>query len=104
MKTVTQASKQISLLPSMFRLGTKLAMKAVNLGHSDLTLPFSAPKTPFNASPQRNRALSLGDFSIKQIKHLRAITGASMNDVLYTVSDIALNRYLNDRLCHYVNH
>ncbi|MGF1692988.1 wax ester/triacylglycerol synthase family O-acyltransferase [Photobacterium kagoshimensis] len=97
MKTVTKASKQISLLPSMFRLGTKLAMKAVNLGHSDLALPFSAPKTPFNANPQRNRALSLGDFSIKQIKHLRTITGASMNDVLYTVSDIALNRYLKSR-------
>ncbi|OAN17639.1 Wax ester synthase/acyl-CoA--diacylglycerol acyltransferase [Photobacterium jeanii] len=97
MKTVNQASKQVSLLPSMFRLGTKLAMKAVNLGQTDLTLPFSAPKTPFNANPKRNRALSLGEFSISQIKHLRAITGASMNDVLFTVSDIALNRYLKDR-------
>ncbi|WP_299015565.1 wax ester/triacylglycerol synthase family O-acyltransferase [uncultured Photobacterium sp.] len=96
-KTVMAASKQISLIPSMFRLGSKLALKAVKLADCDLKVPFTAPKTPFNLSPKRSRAVSLGQFSITELKHISRITGASMNDVLFTVSDIALNRYLNDR-------
>ncbi|MCW8327678.1 wax ester/triacylglycerol synthase family O-acyltransferase [Photobacterium sp. SDRW27] len=97
MKTAMAATKQISLIPSMFRLGSKLALKAVKLADCDLKVPFTAPKTPFNLSPKRSRAVSLGQFSITQLKHISRITGASMNDVLFTVSDIALNRYLNDR-------
>ncbi|OLQ81380.1 Wax ester synthase/acyl-CoA--diacylglycerol acyltransferase [Photobacterium proteolyticum] len=97
MKTAMAASKQISLIPSMFRLGSKLALKAVKLADCDLKVPFTAPKTPFNLSPKRSRAVSLGNFSIGQLKHISRITGASMNDILFTVSDIALNRYLIDR-------
>ncbi|MGF1731312.1 wax ester/triacylglycerol synthase family O-acyltransferase [Photobacterium kasasachensis] len=97
MKTAMAASKQISLIPSMFRLGSKLALKAVKLADCDLKVPFTAPKTPFNLSPKRSRAVSLGNFSIGQLKHISRITGASMNDILFTVSDIALNRYLVDR-------
>ncbi|WEM41206.1 wax ester/triacylglycerol synthase family O-acyltransferase [Photobacterium sp. DA100] len=97
MKTAVAATKQISLIPSMFRLGSKLALKAVNLADCDLKVPFTAPKTPFNLSPKRSRAVSLGHFSISQLKHISRITGASMNDILFTISDIALNRYLNDR-------
>ncbi|MDX1301595.1 wax ester/triacylglycerol synthase family O-acyltransferase [Photobacterium sp.] len=97
MKTAKQASKQVSLIPSMLRLGSKLALKAVNLADSDLKIPFTAPKTPFNLSPKRSRAVSLGQFPIAKLKQLSRITGASMNDVLFTVSDIALNQYLNDR-------
>ncbi|CAG20611.1 wax ester/triacylglycerol synthase family O-acyltransferase [Photobacterium profundum] len=96
-KTATQASKQISLIPSMFRLGSKLALKAVKLADCDLKVPFTAPKTPFNLSPKRSRAVSLGQFSMGRLNQLSRITGSSMNDVLFTVSDIALNRYLNDR-------
>ncbi|PSW21256.1 wax ester/triacylglycerol synthase family O-acyltransferase [Photobacterium sanctipauli] len=96
-KTAMTASKQISLIPSMFRLGSKLALKAVNLADCDLKVPFTAPKTPFNLSPKRSRAVSLGHFSIAQLKHVSRVTGASMNDILFTISDIALNRYLNDR-------
>ena len=97
MKTAMTASKQILLIPSMFRLGSKLALKAVNLTDCDLKLPFTAPKTPFNLSPKRNRAVSLGQLSFADLKHISRITGASMNDILFTVSDIALNRYLCDR-------
>ncbi|MGF1681242.1 wax ester/triacylglycerol synthase family O-acyltransferase [Photobacterium minamisatsumaniensis] len=96
-KTAMAASKQISLIPSMFRLGSKLALKAVNLKDCDLKIPFTAPKTPFNLSPKRSRAVSLGHFSIAQLKHVSRVTGASMNDILFTISDIALNRYLSDR-------
>ncbi|UXI02461.1 wax ester/triacylglycerol synthase family O-acyltransferase [Photobacterium sp. TY1-4] len=97
MKTAMTATKQLSLLPSMFRLGSKLALKAVNLADCDLKVPFTAPKTPFNLSPKRSRAVSLGHFSMRQLKHISHITGASLNDILFTVSDIALNRYLQDR-------
>ncbi|UTV28845.1 wax ester/triacylglycerol synthase family O-acyltransferase [Photobacterium atrarenae] len=97
MKTAMTATKQLSLLPSMFRLGSKLALKAVNLADCDLKVPFTAPKTPFNLSPKRSRAVSLGHFSMAQLKHISHITGASLNDILFTVSDIALNRYLQDR-------
>ncbi|MGF1723805.1 wax ester/triacylglycerol synthase family O-acyltransferase [Photobacterium nomapromontoriensis] len=97
LKTVMATTKQLSLIPSMFRLGSKLALKAVNLADCDLKVPFTAPKTPFNLSPKRSRAVSLGHFSIAQLKHVSRITGASMNDILFTISDIALNRYLNDR-------
>lgn len=62
MKTAMAASKQISLIPSMFRLGSKLALKAINLGDCDLKVPFTAPKTPFNLSPKRSRAISLGQY------------------------------------------
>lgn len=96
-KTAMAATKQISLLPSMFRLGSKLALKAVNMAECDLKLPFTAPKTPFNLSPKRTRSVSIGHFSIAELKHISRITGASVNDILFTVSDIALNRYLNDR-------
>ncbi|HIF9162300.1 TPA: wax ester/triacylglycerol synthase family O-acyltransferase [Photobacterium damselae] len=96
-KAATQATRQLSLIPSMFRLGSKLALKALNIADCDLKLPFTAPKTILNLSPKRSRAVSTGKFSFAQLNHIRSITGASVNDVLFAISDQALNRYLNDR-------
>ncbi|GAA5218063.1 wax ester/triacylglycerol synthase family O-acyltransferase [Corallincola platygyrae] len=91
---VYKLSKQAFTLPGLFRIGSTLAMSALNLKPSALTTPFTAPKTAFNRKPEQGRSICVGRFPLASFKQISRLTGASMNDVALAVCDIALQRYL----------
>ncbi|TCI03367.1 wax ester/triacylglycerol synthase family O-acyltransferase [Corallincola luteus] len=92
---VYKLSKQAFTLPGLFRIGSTLAMSALNLRSSALTTPFTAPKTAFNRKPGQGRSICVGRFPMASFRQVSRLTGASMNDVALAVCDIALQRYLH---------
>lgn len=67
----------------------------VNAGSGlGLKMPFTAPHTPFNLSPERARRVTLVSLPQHRFNQIAKLTGVTMNDVVLTVCDMALHRYL----------
>ena len=63
----------------------------------DITLPLGAPKTPLNVVPGAARFLTATTFPLDEFKSIAHRQGVSVNDVLLTVSDLALARYFDGK-------
>lgn len=62
------------------------------------TLPFSAPKTPFNDVVEQERKWNSALLDLQRVKSLRHIVeGATLNDVVLTICAGALRRYLLEK-------
>lgn len=98
---VTQRSatlrKQVSALPSILGLGSRLLLQGAKVYKTNIPTPFTAPKTPFSISPKRARRVSTADLPLKRIKNISKMSGTTINDVVVCVCDIALHHYLADR-------
>lgn len=63
-----------------------------------MAAPLTAPRTSFNGTITGHRAVSYVDMSLERIKEIRhAVEGATVNDVVLTISGGALRRYLDER-------
>lgn len=60
-------------------------------------LPFSTPKTSFNAALTPHRTFAMTTLSLADVKAVRGAFGATVNDVVLAVCAGALRRYLLDR-------
>jgi WS/DGAT/MGAT family acyltransferase len=65
--------------------------------HSSPTVPFTAPRTSFNATVTARRSVAFADVALADIKAVRNAAGVTVNDVVTTVVGGALRRYLDDR-------
>lgn len=62
------------------------------------TMPFSAPKTPFNDIVEQERKWNSALLDLQRVKNLRSIVkGATLNDVILTICAGALRRYLLEK-------
>lgn len=62
------------------------------------TMPFSAPKTPFNDVVDQERKWNSALLDLQRVKQLRKIVeGATLNDVILTICAGALRRYLLEK-------
>lgn len=62
------------------------------------TLPFSAPKTPFNDIVEQERKWNSALLDLKRVKSLRHIVdGATLNDVVLAICAGALRKYLLEK-------
>ena len=93
-KLVTNHVKSI---PSLTKLTTKLLFQAASMYKADMPTPFMAPKTLFSVSPKRARRAAMKSLSLSRVKTLGRITGATINDVVVTVCDMAIHNYLKTR-------
>jgi len=93
-KTLTGHVKSI---PSLTKLTTKLLFQATNMYKADMPTPFMAPKTPFSVSPKRARRAAMTSLPLARVKTLGRVTGATINDVVVTVCDMAIHNYLKTR-------
>lgn len=89
-------------LPGLLWESGKAAFKAGYLsrvhGIKMPTLPFSAPKTPFNDVVEQERKWNSALLDLKRVKSLRHIVdGATLNDVVLAICAGALRRYLLDK-------
>ena len=93
-KSVTGHVKSI---PSLTKLTTKLLFQATSMYKADMPTPFMAPKTPFSISPKRARRAAMTSLPLARVKTLGRVTGATINDVVVTVCDMAIHNYLATR-------
>ncbi|GLP95886.1 wax ester/triacylglycerol synthase family O-acyltransferase [Paraferrimonas sedimenticola] len=86
--------KQAKTSVALAKLVSRLALNAVDLAPTKLKIPFTAPRTPFNASPDKARILSLVNLPASRFVQIAKMTGTTVNDVALTISDMALQKYL----------
>ena len=60
-------------------------------------LPFSTPRTSFNASLTPHRTFAMTTLSLADVKAVRSAFGVTVNDVVLAVCAGALRRYLSER-------
>jgi len=85
---------------TLAELGTMTLRHGLQLAgayDSRVPVPFSAPRTPFNGMTSRERSIAVHNLDLDQVKQLGNRLGASINDVILTVCDMALRQYLGDR-------
>jgi WS/DGAT/MGAT family acyltransferase len=66
-------------------------------GNSATAIPFSAPRTSFNATVTAERSVAFIDVSLARVKEVRAAYGVTVNDVITALVSGALRRYLDGR-------
>ncbi|MCW2784339.1 MAG: wax ester/triacylglycerol synthase family O-acyltransferase [Marmoricola sp.] len=63
-----------------------------------MAAPLTAPRTSFNGNITGKRSVAYADMSLDRIKEIRhAVEGATVNDVVLSISGGALRRYLDER-------
>jgi diacylglycerol O-acyltransferase len=80
---------------------TTLTMRLINRRYFEknraITLPLSASKTPLNVVPGAARYLTATTFSLDDVKSIARKQAVSINDVLLTMCDLAINRYFAEK-------
>ncbi len=90
-----ETANQIKSIPPLSKLTTQLLFQAANIYKADMPTPFTAPKTPFSISPAARRKIAISSLPLMSVKTLGTITGATINDVVVTICDMAIHRYLS---------
>ncbi|HVA03724.1 MAG TPA: wax ester/triacylglycerol synthase family O-acyltransferase [Acidimicrobiales bacterium] len=87
------------LLPeSAVRLATTLRLlKHGGDRRTPMAIPFTAPRTTFNATLTERRSVAFVDVALADVKAVKAIFGVTMNDVITAVVSGAIRRHLEDR-------
>ncbi|WP_017221437.1 wax ester/triacylglycerol synthase family O-acyltransferase [Moritella dasanensis] len=96
-KTSKKLSDQVKSIPSLTKLTTKLLFQAANVYKADMPTPFMAPKTPFSVSPKRARRAAVSALPLSRVKRIGKMTGATINDVVVTICDMAIHNYLANK-------
>jgi WS/DGAT/MGAT family acyltransferase len=77
-------------------LAARLTMQRFGIGHSRFPVPFTAPRTRLNTTVTRARRAAIGELPLGELKAVARATETTLNDVIVTLCDIALTRYLQD--------
>ncbi len=85
-------------LPRVVQPSVDLVVKTVEraVRGTAMAPPFKAPRTPFNNNITGQRSIGLADMLLEDFKQIRRLSGATVNDVVLTVTGGALRHYLAD--------
>jgi len=64
---------------------------------SRVALPLSAPRTSLNAPTGAARSITMTSYPLEQVRAVGKSRGATINDVVMTLCDMALHRYFQER-------
>ncbi len=95
--TVGLLRSQLQTLPDVAEYVLRRVRQQTGLESGHLAIPFTAPRTPFNATVQQARRNAGVSLPLSGMKTTGKIIGASINEVLLTCVDMAFNRYLRER-------
>jgi WS/DGAT/MGAT family acyltransferase len=86
----------LKLIPETIgRVGSAVWRAARAEGGSDgIAVPFTAPRTSFNASISGRRSVAFIDVSLEEVKAVKQAVGATVNDVLTALVSSSLRQYL----------
>lgn len=89
----------VKLVPTtIWNIGAAVWRLAVSgEGAAGTTMPFTAPRTSFNATVTGKRAVAFVDVPLLDVKAVKQALGVTINDVLTAVVGGALQSYLADR-------
>lgn len=79
------------------RLGARMTLRGLGFNATGLPVPFTAPRTQLNTQVHRARRAAIGEIDLDELKALAGSTGTTLNDVIVTLCDMALTRYLRER-------
>jgi len=77
-------------------LSAKILGRRLLQGDARIALPFSAPETPINVAPGAARKISIASYPLKTVKAIGKAQGATINDVVMTLCDMAVSRYFDE--------
>ncbi|MGO8870641.1 MAG: WS/DGAT/MGAT family O-acyltransferase [Acidimicrobiales bacterium] len=99
LKRLVEPVEIVKLLPTTVgQVGGAVWQLAVRgNGTPGMTMPFTAPRTSFNATVTGKRTVAFIDVPLQEVKAVRQAFGVTVNDVLTAVVGGALRRYLADR-------
>jgi diacylglycerol O-acyltransferase len=72
----------------------RMTLQRLGLQPGHLPVPFTAPRTRLNSVVTRARRVSIGELPLAELKAISRSTDTTLNDVIVTICDIALTRYL----------
>jgi diacylglycerol O-acyltransferase len=78
-------------------LSAKLVQRRVFEGNSRIALPLSAPRTSLNVPTGAARKITMTSYGLEDMKAVSRSQGATINDVVMTICDMALNRYFEEQ-------
>ena len=84
---------------AFYRILIKQALKTIGLGDGT-PLPFLNTPSVFRAPPAVRRSFSYCIVPLQAMKEFGKAHGATINDILLTILDMALHRYLNEKGRH----
>jgi len=61
-----------------------------------IALPLSAPRTSINVATGAARTLSFSSYGLEELRAIGKSQGGSINDVIMTMCDMAMNRYFDE--------
>lgn len=79
------------------KLFTRMGMEKFGLAHGGLDVPFTAPRTLLNGELTRARRVAGTRIELDRIKAVAHATESTVNDVVVTIADSALRRYLESQ-------
>lgn len=82
---------------NLSELSAKLIRKSVFEKNRNAVLPLSAPRTRFNVPTGAARNFSISDYPLEEIRAIARSQGASINDLVMALCDLAVNRYLKEK-------
>ena len=77
-------------------LSAKLLQRRFFEGDSNIVLPLSAPKTSLNVATGAARNLAICKYPLAEVRAIAKSQGASINDLIMTLCDLAVNRYFRE--------
>ena len=78
-------------------LSAKLIQKSVFEKDTNAVLPLAAPKTRLNVPTGAARNFSIANYPLEEIRLMANSQGASINDFIMALCDLAVNRYLSEK-------
>jgi WS/DGAT/MGAT family acyltransferase len=72
----------------------RMALQRIGLQPGRLPVPFTAPRTKLNSVVTRARRAAIDELPMDELKTISHSTDTTLNDVIVTICDIALTRYL----------
>lgn len=78
-------------------LGAKLISRRIFEAKPRMALPLGAPRTRLNVPTGAARNFCILHYPIEEIHAMASSQGVSINDLVMTLSDLAVNRYLGDK-------
>lgn len=72
----------------------RMTLQRLGMQPGHLPVPFTAPRTGLNSVVTRARRAAVGELPLDELKAISRSTDTTLNDVIVTICDIALTRYL----------
>ncbi len=91
------AQSQLRMIPELVGFVGRRGLEIAGVQEGHLAIPFAAPSTPFNATVRAARRNAGVSVSLSGMKATGKAVGATINEVLLTLVDMAFNRYLRER-------